>query len=77
MTTDRPKTTGKRVQIYLDARHTEWWQRLPRYDRSRIVAEALDLYRAAGNLPETGTPPSPDCAADRAPSAPDAPRKAS
>lgn len=45
MTNDR-RTTGKRVQIYLDARHTEWWSNQPRYDRSRIVAEALDLYRA-------------------------------
>lgn len=74
MTNDR-RTTGQRVQIYLDARHTEWWKTLPRYDRSRIVAEALDLYRA--RLPDTGRPPSLDCAPDCAPSAPDAPREAS
>jgi hypothetical protein len=42
---DRPKT-GKRTQIYLAARHAEWWDKIPRYDRSRIVAEALDLYRS-------------------------------
>jgi len=41
---ERPKPAA-RVQIYMDARHREWWKTLPRYDRSRIVAEALDLYR--------------------------------
>jgi hypothetical protein len=44
MASDRPKT-GKRAQVYIDARHRAWWDALPRYDRSRIVAEALDLYR--------------------------------
>jgi hypothetical protein len=38
--------TGKRIQVYLAARHREWWDKLPRYERSRVVAEALDLYRA-------------------------------
>jgi hypothetical protein len=44
MASERPKPAA-RVQIYMDARHREWWKTLPRYDRSRIVAEALDLYR--------------------------------
>ena len=38
---------GKRIQVYLAARHVAWWLTLPRYDRSRIIAEALDLYRAS------------------------------
>jgi hypothetical protein len=42
--TNRSKT-GKRVQIYLDARHVNWWETLPRWERSQIVAQALDLYR--------------------------------
>ncbi len=45
MASERPKPAA-RVQIYMDARHREWWKTLPRYDRSRVVAEALDLYRA-------------------------------
>lgn len=42
---DEMKKTGKRTQIYMDARHVDWWERLPRYDRSKILAKALDLYR--------------------------------
>lgn len=58
--------TGKRVQIYLDNRHVAWWAKLPRYDRSRIVAEALDLYRKQrdselnGALDGAPTPTPPD-----------------
>jgi acyl-CoA reductase-like NAD-dependent aldehyde dehydrogenase len=39
------KQTGKRIQVYLAARHRAWWENLPRYERSRVVAEALDLWR--------------------------------
>ncbi len=42
--TDERKT-GKRKQVYMAGRHIAWWERLPRYDRSRIIAEALDLWR--------------------------------
>ena len=37
---DQPKR-GKRVQIYLPADLLEQWERIPRYERSKIVAEAL------------------------------------
>ena len=37
---DKPKT-GRRVQIYIPGDLVEYWDSLPRYERSATVAEAL------------------------------------
>ena len=58
MTDDRK--TGKRKQVYMAARHIAWWERLPRYDRSRIIAEALDLWREKHQPIDSSIDSSPD-----------------
>ena len=40
---DKPKT-GRRVQIYIPSDLVDYWDSLPRYERSATVAEALRSY---------------------------------
>jgi hypothetical protein len=42
MTDKKPNPSPR---IYLAKRHRDWWHRLPRFERSKVVNTALDLYR--------------------------------
>lgn len=61
MTDKRPNPSPR---IYLATRHREWWHALPRFERSKVVNEALDLYRrehsgADPDAPTRTAPPTP------------------
>lgn len=62
MTDKRPNPSPR---IYLAKRHREWWYRLPRFERSKVINAALDLYRkqqAADDTHPDNLPP-PDSSA--------------
>lgn len=57
MTDKQPNPSPR---IYLAKRHRAWWHSLVRYERSRIVNEALDLYRKQHEKTDTRPHTNPD-----------------